>query len=265
MKYIILFVLPLLILNDAMAQSDYHPFIEDGKMWYVGYYPYGDCGMTPFGMSRYYFEGDTLVADIPCKRWMKDGKLLAPLFEKNRKVYFFRAGGDIPQVLYDFDVSEEDSTEVTDFTSSTGKKVICYIYGERRGSLHHLLLYDSIGLKEAENLMEDVGDSDEFEYMLRENFSYAWTEGIGVMDSPEENVGHGVMMGDTRCLVRVTVGDNIIYDNPRAVWTDGISPINNSQFTIHNEADAIYDLSGRQVVNPKRGLYIQGGRKVVKQ
>jgi hypothetical protein len=43
----------------------------------------------------------------------------------------------------------------------------------------------------------------------------------------------------------------------------GISPIQNSQFTIHNEADAIYDLSGRRVVNPKRGLYIQGGRKVL--
>ena len=43
----------------------------------------------------------------------------------------------------------------------------------------------------------------------------------------------------------------------------GISPIHNSQFTIHNGADAIYDLSGRRVVNPKRGVYIQGGRKVL--
>ena len=43
----------------------------------------------------------------------------------------------------------------------------------------------------------------------------------------------------------------------------GISPIHNSQFIIHNGADAIYDLSGRRVVNPKRGLYIQGGRKVL--
>ena len=43
----------------------------------------------------------------------------------------------------------------------------------------------------------------------------------------------------------------------------GIESIQNSQFTIHNGADAIYDLSGRRVVNPKRGLYIQGGRKVL--
>ena len=51
--------------------------------------------------------------------------------------------------------------------------------------------------------------------------------------------------------------------NVTAGDTNGISPIHNSQFTIHNEADAIYDLSGRRVVNPKRGLYIQGGRKVL--
>ena len=31
------------------------------------------------------------------------------------------------------------------------------------------------------------------------------------------------------------------------------------------ESLGIYDLSGRRVVNPKRGLYIQGGKKVVKQ
>ena len=60
---------------------------------------------------------------------------------------------------------------------------------------------------------------------------------------------------------------------------DGIESIQNScsddlrkrhyfadaERTIHNEADAIYDLSGRRVENPKRGLYIQGGKKVVKQ
>ena len=42
-----------------------------------------------------------------------------------------------------------------------------------------------------------------------------------------------------------------------------IESIQNSKFTIHNGADAIYDLSGRRVINPKRGLYIQGKRKVL--
>ena len=40
----------------------------------------------------------------------------------------------------------------------------------------------------------------------------------------------------------------------------GIESIVNSQ---SSNTKSIYDLSGRRVVNPKRGLYIQGGRKVL--
>ena len=53
---------------------------------------------------------------------------------------------------------------------------------------------------------------------------------------------------------------------------DGIGEIHNSQFTIHNEADAIYNLAGQRVT-PHRGgdegglpsgIYIVNGRKVLK-
>ncbi len=53
--------------------------------------------------------------------------------------------------------------------------------------------------------------------------------------------------------------------NVTAGDTNGIESIQNSQCIIHNEADAIYDLSGRRVINPKRGLYIQGNKKIIKQ
>ena len=41
---------------------------------------------------------------------------------------------------------------------------------------------------------------------------------------------------------------------------DGINTIHNSQCTMHN----YYDLSGRRVVKPTKGLYIVNGKKVVK-
>ena len=46
---------------------------------------------------------------------------------------------------------------------------------------------------------------------------------------------------------------------------DGIESVDNGQRTKDNEADAIFDLSGRQMVNGKlpRGLYIKNGRKIV--
>ena len=49
---------------------------------------------------------------------------------------------------------------------------------------------------------------------------------------------------------------------------DGLRPIDEEQRELDNEEGAVYDLSGRQIVNSKssnrgllRGIYIQGGRK----
>ena len=49
----------------------------------------------------------------------------------------------------------------------------------------------------------------------------------------------------------------IDYANP----TTGISEIVNSKLSTVNSQ--LYDLQGRRVKNPQRGLYIVGGRKVI--
>ena len=47
---------------------------------------------------------------------------------------------------------------------------------------------------------------------------------------------------------------------------DGIEPIQNELVNgKSSNSKSIYDLSGRRVVNPKRGLYIQGGKKKLKR
>ena len=43
----------------------------------------------------------------------------------------------------------------------------------------------------------------------------------------------------------------------------GIVPIENGQWTMDNSAGAWYDLQGRRVAAPRKGIYIKGGRKVV--
>ena len=45
--------------------------------------------------------------------------------------------------------------------------------------------------------------------------------------------------------------------------TTGIVSIDNGKLKIDNEADTIYDLQGRKVANPTKGLYIVNGKKVV--
>ncbi len=43
----------------------------------------------------------------------------------------------------------------------------------------------------------------------------------------------------------------------------GIQLIDNSHNSLENETDVVYDLSGRRVLQPTRGLYIRNGRKVI--
>jgi hypothetical protein len=43
---------------------------------------------------------------------------------------------------------------------------------------------------------------------------------------------------------------------------DGSTGIDNSEFTIQN-SEFIYDLMGRRVENPAKGVYIVNGKKVV--
>ena len=73
--------------------------------------------------------------------------------------------------------------------------------------------------------------------------------------------------------IPVTVPEGSVADYQTAeVWKDftnfvgadlsGIDTVDNSQFIIHN-SQFIYDLSGRRVTHPTKGIYIVNGRKVV--
>jgi hypothetical protein len=50
--------------------------------------------------------------------------------------------------------------------------------------------------------------------------------------------------------------------NALAIRFDGSTDIDNSEITIQN-SELIYDLQGRRVLNPTKGVYIVGGKKVI--
>ncbi len=274
MRNILFFIFFLILPFIGKAQeADYRPFIEEGKFCYVGRYPYGDCRMTPFSMTTYYFGGDTIVAGHTCKKWMKGGKLLAPIYEEGRRVYFFKQGDETPRVFYDFSIPEGGQAEVYLFGSD--RTMTCYIDSIKKDNngFRVFYLHDSEGLdyieKERENI--DFGDNspEDIEQWLLEEITYIWVEGFGTWDRPEYNVGERGI-GNLECLVRVTVGDEIIYDIPDAKWpTNGIKQTSNIECKISN---ATYDLSGRKMVNGKwlngklqKGIYIHDGKKVVRK
>lgn len=62
-SFFVLF-LALMAYTGMHAQVPYHPFIEDGKVWKVAHYR--NELLPDYWTENYYFEGDTIIADIHC-------------------------------------------------------------------------------------------------------------------------------------------------------------------------------------------------------
>ena len=276
---LIVIILPII---HAQEPDDYHSFIEDGKMWLVGDFPRGR--QMPDAILTYYFDGDTIVGGHLCKRWMLDVKtsdrlyihhniwgshtsLLAPVFEENRKVWFFRKGEDEPRLLYDF--TEEVSEDGINVGSCEyGFDTKCYVdfvgTDDYRNGIRYVSVHDDLMLEEmTPDVREwfDTHKGDCGDYWT--TMGYRWYEGIGTLLAPDLNVPH--YRGEYRKVLCVTVGEDIIYENADAndVFT-AIHNLPNPQIVNGKSLNGkYYDLSGRRVSHLPKGVYIKDGRKVV--
>lgn len=278
---LIVIILPII---HAQEPDDYHSFIEDGKVWLVGDFPRGR--QMPDAILTYYFDGDTIVGGHLCKRWMLDVKtsdrlyihhniwgshtsLLAPVFEENRKVWFFRKGEDEPRLLYDF--TEEVSEDGINVGSCEyGFDTKCYVdfvgTDDYRNGIRYVSVHDDLMLEEmTPDVREwfDTHKGDCGDYWT--TMGYRWYEGIGTLLAPDLNVPH--YRGEYRKVLCVTVGEDIIYENADAndVFT-AIHDIPASQIVNRKMSNGkYYDLSGRCLgtLPVIGGVYIKDGKKVV--
>jgi hypothetical protein len=68
-----------------------------------------------------------------------------------------------------------------------------------------------------------------------------------------------------KCYLRILKGQPTTARQLTIVFDNGeTTAIDNGKLTIDNEAGAVYDLSGRRVSKPGKGVFIQNGKKVVK-
>ena len=108
--------------------SDYRPFIEEGKVWvsrpemYLmdinkSFAPIYNGTIVEYN----YFRGDTVVGKRTCKRWIDDFRTLdgekllsfvTPMYEEDKKVWFFLEGHDTPFLAYDFGAKVGDTISV---------------------------------------------------------------------------------------------------------------------------------------------------------
>ena len=271
----------------AQEPNDYRPFIEEGKVWLVGDFPRGR--QMPDALLTYYFDGDTIVGEHLCKRWMLDVRtsdsgyihhsiwgsrvsLLAPIFEENKKVWFFREGEEEPRLLYDFSgVVSEDGFSVGCFEEDYDTN--CYIDYAGVDSIHNS--HNSLRFVSAHDDFMLADMSPEVREWFEVNkgdcggswttLGYRWYEGIGTIFAPDLNVPH--RRGEYREILCVYEGEQIIYEHPRASEIlDAIQDIPTQQIVNGKSSNGkCYDLSGRRIGNNPlpRGIYIKDGRKVV--
>ena len=185
--------------------DDYHPFVEDGKVWKVGTIPaYLD---TPVQIvDYYYFDGDTIIDGKTCKKMMCQHftspkypyyenlsqpnylRYVGAWYEENQKVYFYDERKQTMTLKYDFSLEANDTLQ---FLNMDGYPP--FIIGPKQTG----------GIKGFKGIYRDV---------MNQNIrNTTWLEGVGGPDAPFRNAYDPMADRVPEFLMSCVVGDEVIY------------------------------------------------------
>lgn len=259
MRKVLLFV--VVCATFSHAQTGVLPLLEEGKRWVVR-----SIGTDPYYPEPNYFEemlkGDTVIGGIHFMREYaraynegeepgKWGPTAFYLGEDGEKVYKYNARTGEPAKMFmklDFSLFAGDDLSVEDWE------------------------WDYTVVAVGDTTFLDATDQQQRRYLEVKSKWYpystspsvTWVEGIGSLTFAIDNVIWGLYKGFSQSeLVECTLGDVVLYKKNAAegdkTRVDELLGYNDS-----HHAAAVYDLQGRRLAEkPRRGLYIQGGRKYV--
>ena len=297
MKHLLSLISLFLACESIQAQdADYRPFIEEGKVWmsqsdddmtYEGLEPQRlDGAPCAYYIEYNYFDGDTIVGGTLCKRWIQnyvrptDGKSVSyvvPVYEEDKKVWFFFEEGVGPFLMYDFGAQVGDTIVIEHpgmMLYQRTKKVdsIDWLINSWRDSL----VVHSVGEEEhgcrnqlSTHFYTTLNDQSSNTYFLKDNY---FMQGIGSHWAPRYN---NCFVGQTIApwLLYCSLGSEILYVNEKRAQYLGI-PLPTSITAPHFDASSENrslssanwtDLSGRHLSAPptRKGVYIREGKKVL--
>ena len=271
--------------------GDYRPFIEDGKEWITGRldidWSSGSYEETIHEISRIYFDGDTIVGTYPCKLWMKqtidvlddtkpaESKLIAPVFETDRQVFFFYPGETVPRLLYDFqDNQEKKEIELYSIYDESHK---AYTFTREKGKQEYNGDSFPVAIRGYSTYPKDFYSPkyDRSSGLSSQN----WTEGVGADTSPDRNIciSQGGQQYEWYVTSKCTLNGQMLCSLWRQDLTaihDIASPESANTKSLNSKSlnGQWFDLSGRRLsvpsassvpsVHPK-GVYIRDGKKIV--
>ena len=253
MKNIIIFLILLLLPIIAKAQeTDYHPFIEEGKVWHCtieGEALWILHDSTAIHYTDYALQGDTVIAGRPCKTL--SGYFI---YEENKKVYAYGRGDGKFHLIYDFgcsvgDIVEAGISEYFDTKEGCETVYTCTItkvdtiFTQNGDQLRRILFQTSY----------DGGE-------------YLWIEGVGSPFEPVCNFGYYSMAGSWSYVSSCAVGGSTFFVYDDIFNTDDVRTVDaaDGEAGKRDTPHFYYDLSGRPLhARPARGIYVRDGRKVV--
>ena len=250
-----------LVSGQMLAQEvESRPFAEDHKVWIYQHYYFPQKYH-----SKYYTEGDTVIANIPCFKLYGEKKeengivYLGGIYDQEKKSYWIPEGEVIPRLLLDFSREAGDVFMIGNDNLLVEKDTVM-VFGDATGLMYPcqyrvFLIYNK-------TQSYDEGR----DYNLSKGY---WIEGVGstapyyFYPSYWDGYNYNRMAA---CLVN---GGLIYCDEEYVPVTNHIeshkkNPKNNLLF---------YDLQGRMLQSNKatklqnntllKGVYIVNGKKVV--
>ena len=218
---------PELVFNDS-EETNYRPFIEEGKVWKVGNFgTYSPEGYTHAHTIEYfYFDGDTIVSGRQCKKMMclrerdinwyyyqePQTIYVGALYEDVHRVYCALPNSGDFVLLYDFTSPEE--TEIEYYNTDAKENTRGYI---RRRNLCEDNVYHGMITTVNLSLAEY---SPEVPYFDLPEVSVYWREGVGYNGfyNSEDIMASGGFYQIMLC----TVDDEVLYYDPSLI--DCVTP-----------------------------------------
>ena len=226
----LLFVLACCPTVQAADLIHYRPFVEEGKVWKVGWFPEG--GNTAMRLEYYYFDGDTVIDNRPCKRMMclhrsseaylQEGEAtewteyVGAFFEEDRQVFHAPKDDATLHLLYDFGAAVGDSIRIY---NEGGVLPCIVVLREQENNESYKGMYLQLAA------YQEVWNDKQQEAVWAYDFvhPFAWREGVGTCSVPLWNFINPSWEGNDYSLISCTVGDEVLYQdtNPGLIdWLD---------------------------------------------
>ena len=257
------------------SQLDYCPFAQDGKVWET------QVGLVMENVYVNNIVGDTVINNETWKKiynyvgFPETGlSYYAAIRDVGKKVYVIAKGSQRPRLLYDFDLKEGNIVRC----GIEGNAFSCLL--DKEESLDTLLGFPFKSYLRVERIdtVEACGtkhrrftftllDAYKRHYLAGENVAIehvVWIEGVGSGAGP---FSPWMPLPPRDCyMLNCKINNTILFGYPDFYDAETMVPVSHTCYNNSEEDDSQgFVLQGRRLQGePKHGVYIQNGKKVMR-